>query len=262
MVIQKKEKTSLTSRQAKEKKEPKEKKVKEDKFEIKIEEMTEKGVHLGHKISKLHPKMADFVVGIRNTVHIIDLKKTATCLKKALNFISELSEKGEKMLLVGTKPPLRDLVEETARDCNLPYVSCRWLGGTFSNFKVISKRAKYYNDLKKEKTEGGFDKFSKKERQQKEKELKELEKKFEGIKDLQELPKAVFICDVKTDKLALKEAVMKGVKVIAIVDTNVDPSLVDYPIPANDDAISSVKYILEKVKEVIKKSKIQNPNAK
>lgn len=255
-MTQKKEETKEEAKEeTKEKKKLKKDKIKEDKFEIKIEEMTEKGIHLGHKISKLHPKMADFVVGIRNTVHIIDLKKTETCLKKALKFISELFEKKEVMLLVGTKPPLRNLVQEIAQDCNLPYVTERWLGGTFSNFKVISQRAEYYRDLKKEKKESGFEKFLKKERIRKEKDLMRLEKKFEGIKDLEKLPEAIFICDIKTDKLALKEAVMKGVKVIAIVDTNVDPTLVDYPIPANDDAISSVKYILEKVAGVIKKAK-------
>ena len=225
------------------------------KFGIKIEEMEEKGVHLGHRISKLHPKMTNFVVGIRNTVHIIDLEKTEICLKKALTFISELFEKGGNMLLVGTKPPLRNLVKETAQDCNIPYITERWLGGTFSNFKVISQRAKYYRELRKEKEETDFEKYPKKERIRKEKDLIKLEKKFEGIKNLNEIPKAVFICDIKKDKLALKEAKMKGVKVVAIVDTNVDPNSVDYPIPANDDAIPSVKYILEKVAEVIKKSK-------
>ena len=243
------------------KKETKEKKkTGKDGFGIEIEEMTKNGMHLGHAISKLHPKMADFVVGIRNTVHIIDLKKTASNLKEALKFISELFEKKGNMPLVGTKPPLRNLVREVAQDCSLSYVTERWLGGTFSNFKVISKRIGYYRDLEKEKNEGGFEKFLKKERLKKEKELERLERKFGGIKNLNEIPEAIFICDIKSDKLALKEAKMKGVKIIAIVDTNVDPTPVDYPIPANDDAISSVKYILEKVAKVIKnqKSKIKN----
>ncbi len=231
------------------------KKTKEEHFGIDVDEMTEKGVHLGHRISKLHPKMANYVVGIRNTVHIIDLNKTKECLERALDFASKIFEEGGNIVLVGTKPPLRNLVKEIAESCGLSYVNERWLGGTFSNFKVISQRAKYYRDLKKEKIETGFEKFPKKEKMRKEKELVELEKKFEGIKDLEKIPEAVFICDVKVDKLALKEAKSKGVKVIAIIDTNVDPSSVDYPIPANDDAISSVRYILEKFKEVVKKAK-------
>jgi small subunit ribosomal protein S2 len=224
-------------------------------LEIDTKEMMEAGVHLGHRTSKLHPKMGKFILGIRNTVHVIDLKKTAEHLEKALEFLQQLSKTGGTLLLVGTKPPLRNLVEKIAKDCNLPYVTERWLGGTFTNFEVISKRAKYFKELQRKKEAGELEKYTKKERQKFEKELQDLQTKFEGIKDMEKLPEAVFLCDIIKDKLALKEAKMKGIKTIAIVDTNADPTLVDYPIPANDDAISSVKYILEKVKEVIKKTK-------
>jgi small subunit ribosomal protein S2 len=230
-------------------------KPKKGKFGINQEEMMAAGVHLGHRTSKLHPNMAEFVLGIRNTVHVIDLKKTAEYLEKALEFLQELTEKGGTLLLVGTKLPLKELVKNIARDCNLPYVAERWLGGTFTNFEVISKRAKYFKELKEKKEKGEFEKYTKKEQMKLEKELQDLAEKFEGIKDMEKLPEAVFICDIVKNKLALKEAKKKGIKVVAIVDTNADPTQVDYPIPANDDAISSVKYILEKVKEVIKKSK-------
>jgi len=238
-----------------------EKTKKENGLEISIEEMTKKGVHLGHKISRLHPKMEKYIFGIRNTVHIIDLKKTESNLKKALMFISDLFEKGGNMLLVGTKPPLRSLIERIAQECGIPYVSERWLGGIFTNFEVISKRAKTFKEFKEQKEKGEFEKFSKKERARKERKLMEMEKKFKGIQDLDKVPEAVFICDIQRDKNCLKEAKEKGVKVIAICDTNTDPSQIDYPIPANDDAITSVEYILEKVKEAINKSKIQGPNS-
>jgi len=221
---------------------------------IDIKKMMETGVHLGHRTSKLHPKMEDFILGVRNTVHIIDLEKTAECLEKALRFISELIKGGQILLLVGTKIPLRDLIRKTAKDCHLPYVSERWLGGTFTNFEEISERVKYFNELRDKKNKGELEKYTKKERLEIEKQLEGFRKKFDGIKNMEKLPEAVFICSLNEDKLCLKEAKAKGIKVVALVDTNVDPTLVDYPIPANDDAISSVKYILEKVKEVILKA--------
>lgn len=224
-------------------------------FGIDIDEMTKAGIHLGHKISKLHPNMEEYIVGIRNTVHIINLKKTASGLKEALVFISELLKKEGKMLLIGTKVPLKSLIEDIAKESNLFYVSERWLGGTFTNFKVINKRVQYFKELENKKKEGKLEKYTKKERIEIEKELNKLEKKFKGIKNMETLPDAVFICDIVKDNLALKEAKAKKIKVIAIVDTNADPLLVDYPIPANDDAISSVKYILEKVVKIVKKSK-------
>ncbi|MBZ9572777.1 30S ribosomal protein S2 [Patescibacteria group bacterium] len=230
-------------------------KTKKNEFRIDIEKMMETGVHLGHRISKLHPKMQEFILGIRNTVHIIDLQKTAQHLTEALKFISEVLEKKGDLLLVGTKIPLKNLVKKIAQDCNLPYVTERWLGGTFTNFKIIQERVKYFKELEKKKKTGELEKYTKKERRGLEKELQDLSQKFGGIKDLEKIPEAVFICDISKDKLALREAKIKGVKVVAIVDTNADPTLVDYPIAANDDAVSSVKYILEKVAEVVKKAR-------
>lgn len=222
---------------------------------IDTEEMMGKGLHLGHIISKLHPKMFKNIVGVKNTVHIIDLEKTAKALEQALLFVSELFKDGGSIILVGTKPPLRGLVRETAEDCGIPYVVERWLGGTFTNFKVISNRVKYYKDIEKQKEEGKFESLLKKERIKIDKGLEKLGRKFDGIKNLEKVPEAVFICDISQDQSCFREAKRMGVKVVAIVDTNVDPSLVDYPIPANDDAIPSVQYILEKLKKVIKKSK-------
>jgi len=229
--------------------------IKKNKIDINSDEMMEAGVHLGHRVSRLHPKMKDYVFGVRNTIHIIDLEKTVVEFEKALNFIKELVEKRGTIILVGAKTPLKSLVKKTAIECNIPYVSERWLGGTFTNFKIILERIKYFRELERKKKEGELDKYTKKERVDFDKELKKLELKFGGIKNLEKIPEAIFVCDVKKDILAVKEARIKGVKIVAIVDTNIDPNLVDYAIPANDDAITSVRYILEKVKETILDSK-------
>ena len=229
--------------------------IKKNNFNIDSDEMMKAGVHLGHRVSRLHPKMKDYVFGVRNTIHFIDLEKTVVEFERALDFIKELVKKQETILLVGTKTPLRKLTKEIANDCNIPYVSERWLGGTFTNFKIILKRMKYFKELERKKKEGELDKYTKKERNEFDKELNKLELKFGGIKNLEKIPEAVFVCDIKKDILVVKEAIAKDIKVIAITDTNVDPSLIDYPIPANDDAITSVRYILEKVKQVILSSK-------
>jgi len=224
-------------------------------FNIDTDEMMRAGVHFGHRISRLHPKMKPYILGIKSTVHIIDLEKTAEKFTEALKFIEKLISEEKTLLLVGTKIQLKDLVKKIAEDCELLYVNERWLGGTFTNFGTILKRIEYYNDLEEKKKVGELEKYTKKERLEIDKELRRLKIKFEGIKNIKKLPEAIFVLDARKDELSVKEARKKGIKIIGIIDTNVDPTLVDYPIPASDDSISSVKYILEKVKEVILKSK-------
>ena len=227
-------------------------KTKKVDFKLDTEEMAQAGVHFGHRTSRVHPKMQPYLYGVRNTVHIIDLEKTKEKFEEALKFIQELISENKILLLVGTKIQVKDLVKEIAKDCSLPYVNERWLGGTFTNFEIIKKRIEYFKDLEKKKAAGELEKYTKKERAKIDQEIRDLEIKFGGIKNLEKLPDAILVLDMKKDEAAVKEARMKGVKVIGISDTNVDPTLADYPIPANDDAISSVKYILEKIKEVIK----------
>ena len=224
-------------------------------FGIDIEEMEKAGVSFGHRTTRLHPKMDPYLEGIRNTVHIIDLEKTSEKLKEALKFIRELISEEKVLLLVGTKIQVKDLVKEVAEECGLPFINERWLGGCFTNFSVMKKRIDYLKEIEKAKEEGGWDKYTKKERIKINKEFQNLKTKFGGMKNLEKLPDALFILDIRKDDLAVKESRMKGIKTIAICDTNVDPTLVDYPIPANDDAILSVKYILDKVREVILKTK-------
>lgn len=225
-----------------------------------LEEMAEAGLHFGHKESAVHPKMRPYIFGARNSVHIIDLEKTAEKLKEALGAIRDLVSEGKTVLFVGTKIQTKNLLKETAIECGQPYVTERWIGGLFTNFDIIKKRIDYFRDLEKKREEGELEKYTKKERADFDKEIKDLALKFGGIKSMEKLPDAVFVSDIKKDALAVKEAKMKKIKVIGITDTNVDPTVVDYPIPANDDAISSVKYILEKVKEVILKAKPKAEN--
>lgn len=224
-------------------------------FNISLEEMAEAGLHFGHRTSKTNPKMKPYIFGARSTVHIINLEKTAEKLKEALEFIQDLISKNGVLLFVGTKVQTKDLVKDIAKECGFPCVSGRWLGGTFTNFATLQKRVEYFKELEKKKATGELEKYTKKERADFDKEIADLELKFGGVKEMTKLPDAIFVCDIKKDELAVKEARKKGIKIVGITHTNVDPTMVDYPIPANDDAISSVKYILDKVKEVILKYK-------
>jgi len=228
---------------------------KEKSFDLNPEEMAEAGLHMGHRTSKIHPKMKPYLYGVRNNVHIIDVEKSKEKFEEALCFIKKLISEDKILLLVGTKIQVKDLVKDIAKDCNLPYINERWLGGLFTNFQTIKKRIEYFKELEEKKKKGELEKYTKKEKSKIDKELRDLEIKFGGIKNLERLPDAIFVLDMEKDALAIKEAKKKEVAVVGIADTNVDPTLADYPIPANDDAISSVKYILEKVKEVILRTK-------
>lgn len=221
-----------------------------------IEEMLAAGLHFGHKTSKTHPKMKPYVNGVRNTVHVIDLEQTKEKLAEALDALAKLKAEGKNILLVGTKIQTKALVMETAQALGLPYIIERWIGGTLTNFEGISKRIQRLLELEKMKETGDIAKYTKKEQGKLEEERKNLEVKFGGIKSLVKLPEAVFVCDMDVNELAIKEATKKNVVSFALCDTNCDPSLLDFPIPANDDATSSVAYILAKFKE-----KLQTTNA-
>jgi small subunit ribosomal protein S2 len=227
----------------------------ETKFNIDPQEMLTAGVHFGHRVSASHPKMKPFLFGARNTVQIIDLEKSAEKLQQALEFIQNLVKEGGILLFIGTKFQAKAIVQETAKACGLPYVSNRWLGGTFTNFETIRKRVNYLKGLEKQKAEGELEKYTKKERLRIEREMAALEARLGGVKDMEKLPEAIFVCDMKKDFTAVREAKAKGVKVVGLTDTNINPALADYPIPANDDAISSIRYILGKVQEAILKTK-------
>ena len=232
------------------------------KFNIVPEEMAKVGVCFGHRTSKCNPKMKPYIWGVKGSVHIIDVEKSAEKLKQALEFIEKLVLENKKLILIGTKIPVKELIKEISSDCGLDYVTERWIGGTFTNFKVIRKRIDYFLDIEAKKAKGELSKYTKKERLEIDKDLDRFEMKFGGIRNLTSLPEAIFVSDIEQDNLAVQEARIKGIKIIAIADTNVDPSLVDYFIPANDDAVSSVGYILNKVKQTILAAKDERQKIK
>lgn len=229
------------------------KEAKENNIDLNLEEMAKVGLHFGHKTSKIHPKMTAYLAGTRNGIHIINLEKTNQMLKEALEFISKLIMEGKSLLLIGTKVQAKEIIKETAKECGLPYVNERWLGGTFTNFESVKKRVDYLKDLERKKAEGELEKYTKKERAEFDKKINEMERKFGGIKNMNKLPEAIFVVDMKKDLLAIKEARIKNISVVAISDTAIDPTLADYPVPANDDAVPSISYILERIKEAILK---------
>jgi len=221
-------------------------------IKLSVEEMEKVGVNFGHKVSKLHPKMKQYVSGVKNNVHMFDLEKTKIELEKALTVISKLATDGKSIVFIGTKIQLKAIVQAGAEESGVPYVTERWLGGTFTNFETIQKRVNYFKDLEKKRETGELEKYTKRERLDFDREIAKLKVKFEGIRNMAKLPDAVIIFGIDKDITAAREAKKKGIKIIGIVDTNVNPDIVDYPIPANDDAIMSVSYIIEKVKEAIK----------
>ncbi len=229
--------------------------LKVEDMKISIEEMAQAGLHLGHRTSNIHPKMKEYISGERSGVYMIDLEKTALKLKEALDFIAKIVSESKILILVGTKPQIKNIAKQIAIDCEIPYITERWLGGTFTNFLTLKRRVDYFKDLEKKKESGELMKYTKKERADFDKEIKDLAIKFGGIKNLERIPDAIFVLDMRKDDLAVKEARKKNVAIIGIADTNIDPTIADFPIPANDDAISAVKYILEKTKEVILKAK-------
>ncbi len=214
-------------------------------------QMEEAGLNFGHNISKLHPKMKQYTAGIKNNIHMIDMEKTAKEFEAALKYIAKIVSEKKTILFVGTKIQMKEIAKTAAEAAGMPYVTERWLGGTFTNFETILKRVQYFKDLESKKAHGEFEKYTKKERMGLDKEIALLKNKFEGIRNLNVLPEAVLILDVKKDIACAREARIKKIKIVGVVDTNIDPTLVDYMIPANDDAISSVRYILEKIKETI-----------
>lgn len=231
------------------------KEIEKNKYGINVEEMAQAGVNFGHKKSKLHPKMEPYLFGIRNMVHIIDLEKVVKKFEEALDYIAKEVSEGKTILFIGTKIQAKDIIKEIAKNTESLFVTDRWIGGTFTNFKVIKKRVSYLKKLEEDRDSGDWEKYTKKERLGLEKEIIDLNNKFGGIKEMTKLPDLVFIVDLEQDKLALKEAKEVGIPVVAITDTNTDPNLVQYPIPGNDDAVPSLRYILGKIEEVILNNK-------
>ncbi|MDB5167433.1 MAG: rpsB [Candidatus Saccharibacteria bacterium] len=220
---------------------------------VDIKALLEAGVHFGHKTSRWHPKMAPYIHSKRQDAHIIDLTKTVEGLEVALPFITKVVASGKQVLFVGTKKHTKEIVKATAEALKQPYVTERWLGGILTNVATVGNQIKKLKDLEKRMDSGDLEKrYNKLEVQRFQEEIDELNAKYSGIKDLNGKPGAVFIIDVIGDLNAIKEARTLGIPVVAVVDTNADPSLVDYVIPGNDDAIKGIQLLLDYVSAAVK----------
>ncbi len=208
-----------------------------------IEQLLEAGAHFGHLTRRWNPKMEQFIFTERNGIHIIDLRKTQVLIDIARDVVYNIASKGRIIMFVGTKTQIKDIIEEEADRCGMNYVSERWLGGMLTNFQTIRKSIKRLESIDKMEVDGTFEKITKKERLMLQRERERLRKFFGGIESLTRLPGALFVVDIKKEHLAVKEAKILGIPVIAVVDTNCDPEEVEYPIPANDDSIKAVRLI-------------------
>ncbi|HYE12593.1 MAG TPA: 30S ribosomal protein S2 [Patescibacteria group bacterium] len=218
---------------------------------ISMKQLLEAGVHFGHQTRRWNPKMAEFIFTERNGIYIIDLQKTVKKVEEAYDFIKSVAEEGKDVLFVGTKKQAQESIESEAIRANMFYVNQRWLGGMLTNFKTIKKRIERLNTLETMEKDGTFDVLPKKEVIQLKKEMEKLEKNLGGIKHMVNLPGAIFVVDPRKEKIAIQEAHILGIPVVAIVDTNCDPEEVDFPIPGNDDAIRAVKLLTAKISDAI-----------
>ncbi len=216
-----------------------------------MKELLEAGVHFGHQTRRWNPKMKRYIYGGRNGIYIIDLHQTLKLFEEARQFIQDVASQGEVVLFVGTKKQAQEAVEDAAKRCGMYYVNQRWLGGMLTNLVTIRTRIARLNELKKMETDGVFEQLPKKEAALLREEYNKLERFLSGIKDMPKLPGAIFIVDLKKERIALAEARKLEIPVVAIVDTNCDPDEVDYVIPGNDDAIRAIKLISNKLADAI-----------
>jgi len=216
-----------------------------------LEQMIKAGVHLGHAKSKDHPSMKEHIFGVRNTVSVLDLTVTKAALARAGTFLKERVTSGGLILFVGTSPAARKAILEAAARTKMPYFTERWIGGALTNFKVIAKRVEYLQTLEREKASGEFEKYTKKERMIRDEEIERLKKNFDGLRTLTRMPDAVVVVNTTHDTTAVAEARRMKVPLVALCDTNADASKIDYPIPANDDALPAVRYMVDRLASAV-----------
>lgn len=218
---------------------------------ISMKQLLEAGVHFGHQTRRWNPKMARYIFTERNGIYIIDLQKTVRKVEDAYNFVRDLAASGQKIMFVGTKKQAQDAVREEAERCGMHFVNQRWLGGTLTNFKTIEKRVDRLKKLEAMQEDGTFDVLPKKEVILLKKEMERLEKFLGGIKDMKDLPAAMFIIDPRKERIAVAEGRKLGIPIVAIVDTNCDPDEIDHIIPGNDDAIRAVRLLTAKMADAV-----------
>ena len=212
---------------------------------VAMKQLLEAGVHFGHQTKRWDPKMAEYIYQARNGIHIIDLQKTSKKIDEAYKFMKDVAEEGKTILFVGTKKQAQECVKDAAIKSNMFYVDQRWLGGMLTNFKTIRKRVERLNKLEEMENDGTFDVLPKKEVAALRNEMEKLEKNLGGIREMKEMPGAMFVVDPKNERIAVLEAKKLNIPIVGLVDTNCNPEDVDYPIPGNDDAIRAVKLITD-----------------
>jgi small subunit ribosomal protein S2 len=218
---------------------------------VTIEDLVSAGVHFGHRTKRWNPKMAKYIFSKRNGVHIIDLRQTQEMLKRAYEAIVHVAEQGKGILFVGTKKQAKDIIKEEAQRGGIFYITERWLGGLLTNFDIINQRTHRLREFEQMKEDGRWAMLPKKEQSRIMREYTKLHKYFEGIKEMDRLPGLVYIVDIKKDITAMREAQRKEIPIVALIDTNVDPSDITYPIPANDDSIRSIALITKIVTDAV-----------
>jgi small subunit ribosomal protein S2 len=220
-----------------------------------IKELLEAGAHFGHQTSHWHPRMKNYIFTKRDGIHIINLELTASMLNKACTFVRELVADGGTILFVGTKKQAHDSIEEEAKRCGMFYVNNRWIGGTLTNFTTIQGRIDYLVRLEDQAAKGEFSRLPKKEALKKHEEIARMNKQLGGIKEMTRLPSAIFIIDTVKESIAIAEARRVGIPLVAVVDTNSNPDEIDYPIPANDDAIRAIRLICHRMADAVMEGK-------
>ena len=218
--------------------------------EITMKQLLEAGVHFGHQTNRWNPKMKPYIYGARSGIYIIDLQKTLARFQEAEKYVREIARAGKKILFVATKKQAQELIAEEATRCGMYYINQRWLGGTLTNFATIRKSIARLHELEKMDEENQFDVLHKKEALRMRREIDKLNKFFKGIKNMKDLPDAIFIVDTRKEKIAQAEGKKLGIKIIAMVDTNSNPDDVDFPIPANDDAMRPIKLFASRLANV------------
>jgi small subunit ribosomal protein S2 len=227
--------------------------------QVTMRQMLEAGVHFGHQTRYWNPKMGPFIFGARGKIHIINLEKTVPLFNDAMNFVSAIAQKRGTVLFVGTKRSARDSIKEEASRCGMPYMSMRWLGGTLTNFRTVKASVARLKELEAAETDGTFQKMVKHEVLGLRRERDKLDASLGGIKDMNRLPDALFVVDIGHENIAILEAKKLGIPVIAVVDTNYDPNLVDYAIPGNDDAIRAVQLYVRAAADAVLEGKAAAP---
>ena len=228
---------------------------------ISMKELLEAGVHFGHSKSRWNPKMAPYLYGVKNGIHIIDLNQTLVLLEEAYNFVSDSVAQGQEIIFVGTKRQAKEILKEEAERCGAYYINERWVGGLLTNFQTVRRSLQKLNKLERMEAEGVFDVLPKKEVRKLRRQMEKLRKLYGGIREMTKIPEIMWVVDTVRESIAIQEAKKLGIKVVAIADSNCDPDVIDYVVPGNDDAIKSIKLLTSKIADAVEEGKNRRESA-